>query len=113
MTLPSPTKWDRIESDFWDFHTANPDVYAELRSLALRLRRQGRKFYGIKALYEVVRFNHAMSKTPHLPAYGVEPKELKINNNFTALYARLLMEREPKLKGFFATRKRRTPGASS
>lgn len=92
---------DAIEVDFWAFHTAHPEVYEELREMALRLRRQGRKHYGIKALYEIVRFNKAISAR--------SSADWKLNNNFTSLYARLLMQKESSLKDFFRTRVRRTP----
>lgn len=90
---------DAIELDFWAFHTAHPEVYTELREMALRLRRQGRKHYGIKALYEIVRFNRALNAR--------SSADWKLNNNFSALYARLLMQNEPALHDFFRLRRRR------
>lgn len=91
---------DRIERDFWAFHIANPRVYVELRDHALHLRSKGRSHYGIKALFEVVRFHRALQTTDKC-------KEWKINNNYSALYARLLMANEPELRDFFRTRVRR------
>jgi hypothetical protein len=85
-----------IEDDFADFHRDNPHVYAELRALALRIKARGREVYGIGALAEVLRFHRAMETTD--PDY-------KINNNYRALYARLLMDREPELRDFFRTRR--------
>lgn len=98
-TLPASP--DHIELDFWAFHTAHPEVYRELRGLALQLRRQGREHYGIKALYEIVRFNLAIASR--------DKADYKLNNNYTSLYARLIMRNEPLLKGFFETRERRAP----
>lgn len=89
---------DRIEREFWEFHLANPRVYEELRDHALHLRRKGRAHYGIGALFEVVRFHRAMQ---------TRSSALKLNNNYRALYARLLMENEPELRDFFRTRARR------
>lgn len=86
-----------IEERFQTFHQANPHVYYALRDLAIGLKDRGWNHYGIKALFEVLRFKHAMRTNGD--AY-------KLNNNYTALYARLLMEREPYLRGFFETRKR-------
>lgn len=93
---------DRIERDFWAFHIANPHVYAELREHALALRHRGRSHYGIKALFEVVRFHRALDTTDKC-------SEWKLNNSYTALYARLLMANEPELRDFFRTRVRRAP----
>lgn len=109
MTVaPSPVfdtdDLDRIERDFWAFHVSNPRVYDELRDHALELRRRGRSHYGIKALYEVVRFHRAMNTTDKC-------SEWKLNNSFTALYARMLMANEPELRDFFRTRIRRAPCA--
>jgi hypothetical protein len=93
----SSKELDRIERAFWAFHQANPLVYEKLRDLALNLRRKGIDHYGIKALFEVVRFHHALSTND--PDY-------KLNNNFTSLYSRLLMDNETELQGFFRTRER-------
>jgi hypothetical protein len=104
ILAPSPaflgTEPDRIERDFWAFHLSNPRVYDELRDHALHLRRKGRSHYGIKALFEVVRFHRALQTTDKC-------KEWKLNNNHTALYARMLMANEPELRDFFRLRIRR------
>jgi hypothetical protein len=71
-----------------------------LREHALHLRRKGRTHYGIKALFEVVRFHRALETTDKCA-------EWKMNNNYSALYARLLMANEPELCDFFRTRSRR------
>lgn len=89
---------DRIEAEFMRFHTENPHVYDEIKAIAIDLRRSGVEFYGIKAIFEVVRF-HRIIKTSD-PTF-------KLNNNFTALYSRKLMENEEELNGFFRTRVRK------
>jgi hypothetical protein len=48
----------------------------------------------MKALFEILRFNALLS---------VDNK-LKLSNNYTSLYARLMMQQEPELAGFFITR---------
>lgn len=88
---------DPIEVAFWKFHRENPQVYDALRRLAYSLIERGHEHYGIKALCEVVRFEHVMA---------VNDPAFKINNNHTALYARLLMANEKRLDGFFDTRER-------
>ena len=89
---------DPIERAFWQFHTDHPEVYSELRILALRLKDRGREYYGIKALFEVIRFERAM-----LMAHD---DTFKLNNNYSALYSRLLMKNEPRLNEFFELRER-------
>jgi hypothetical protein len=85
-----------LEAKFWEFHTQNPDVYQKLRSLALQMRRRGVEQYSIKSLFEVLRWHHALTTN--------DPSGYKLNNNYTSFYARLLMEREPELEGFFELR---------
>lgn len=92
-----PPPADPIERAFREFHCDNPKVYHELVRLARRLHIRGRKHYGIKALFEVVRYDLALETTD---------AEFKLNNNFTALYARLIMREIPDLAGFFETRVR-------
>lgn len=87
-----------LAAAFAQFHAENPQVYAELRKLSFDLKRRGRERYGIKALFEVLRFHRAMT---------TNDPDFKLNNNYHAFYARLLMEQEPGLKGFFETREHR------
>lgn len=84
-----------LEQEFLDFHRSNPQVYEGLRRLALQLKRRGRRQYGIKSLIEALRWHQAMETTD--PDY-------KLNNNWSSFYARLLMESEPELDGFFELR---------
>jgi len=80
----------------WIFHWNNPNVLLELQSLAQGLVDAGHRHYSIKGLFEVLRFKHAIKTTG---------KPYKLNNNLTPFYARLLMEFEPRLVGFFHTRR--------
>ena len=85
-----------LEQRFRDFHAAHPDVYDELARLARRALADGRKRIGIKMLWEVVRWQHmCMTATDG---------EYKLNNNYHAFYARLLMRQEPDLRGIFEIR---------
>lgn len=84
------------ERQFLAFHHANPQVYARLRDMALALRRRGFKRWGVKNLYEKLRYDLAIE------TFG-EP-EFRLNNNYHSHYARLLMESEPQLAEFFELR---------
>jgi hypothetical protein len=85
-----------IADRFEDFHKANPAVYSTLVYLAKQWARQtaGRKL-GIKTLYERARWEISLETS--------DPN-FKLNNNFTAFYARLLMRNEPDLAGMFDLR---------
>jgi hypothetical protein len=97
-----------IEERFIEFDEKNPHVFEKLREFALQMKRsrgvkhtgRARSKYSMKALWERLRW-HVMFE---MECRG----EWKLNNNFTALFARKLMEEEPELEGFFETRKRRT-----
>lgn len=84
-----------IEELFLAFHSANPNVYAALCRLARQAVAKGRKRVGMKMLFEVVRWEVFLT---------TQKDEFKLNNNYTARYARLIMEQEPDLAGVFETR---------
>ena len=83
-----------IGGRFVAFHEANPHVYEALRHLAMQEVGYQSKS-GIKALFEVLRWQWRNE---------TEGDEYKLNNNFTSRYARMLMDREDELKGFFDIR---------
>ena len=86
--------------DFERFHAENPHVYKRLKRLAFLLKVRGVERYGMKALWEVLRYEEAIATSVGVCSY-------RLNNNYTALYARLLMDQEPDLEGFFELRERR------
>lgn len=88
---------DKLELTFLAFHMDNPHVYEEVKKIALDLLRSGRDFYGIGAIFEIVRYHRAM--TTNDPIF-------KLCNNHRAFYSRLLMRQEPELAGFFRTKER-------
>jgi len=92
-----------LEAQFQEFHQANPHVYEALRRMALDLRRRGSRKIGMKMLFEVLRWQYYM--TTDDPAGD----DFKLNNNYTAYYARELMANEPALADAFETRERRSP----
>ena len=86
-----------VEERFLCFHEANPHVARALAKRALQLKRAGRKRYGMKALFETLRFFSSLQS---------KGDPYKLNNSYTTLYARLIMEKMPELEGFFETRDR-------
>lgn len=90
------------QEEFERFHRENPHVYEHLERLAFRLRNRGVERWGIKSLWETLRYEMAINTNEPIGAY-------KLNNNLTASYARALMERNPDdLAGFFEIRERRS-----
>lgn len=96
LWLAQPT--DDIEVAFVAFHQANRGVYAELETRALTLgafptiRR-----IGIAQLFEAMRYDHALRTAG---------EDWKLNNNYRALYVRLLLHHQPHLAGKFELRAR-------
>lgn len=85
----------KLERQFGEFHRENPEVYSQLVYLAREARQAGRNRYGIKSLFEIIRWHKAIS---------TEGDDFKLNNNHAPFYARLIMRKEPDLEGFFETR---------
>lgn len=92
-----PTNRASIEERFAAFHAENPHVFAELLHLAREWLDKGATYVSIKALWEACRVS--------LRAHG--PGEYKLDNSFTASFARLLIETEPRLEGVIRLRRRK------
>lgn len=92
VTVPA---YATLQQRFEAFDALNPKVYDALRGMALAMRRRGITRYSIKAMWEVLRFQAVAT-------YG---DAYKLNNDYTALYARKLMTEVPELAGFFETRR--------
>jgi hypothetical protein len=81
---------------FEAFHRANPHVYRLLDRLAHDwIASTGRHKLGIGALFERARWELALQTT--------DP-DFKLNNDYRAFYARLLMLNHPELRGLFDLR---------
>lgn len=89
-----------IERAFVAFHRANPHVYQELERLALQLwNKRHPPRIGVRMLWETMRYNRWLT-TESLD-------EFKLNDHYIALYARLLIARNPGLAGVIELRERR------
>ncbi len=86
-----------LDRRFEVFHEANPQVYEQLRRLALQAAEIGRTRIGIGMLFEILRWEHMIaSDDPN--------SEWKLNNSYRSRYSRLLMEENEELDGMFDTR---------
>lgn len=94
------TKPMTIREQFEEFAEANPQVLVALLDLTRELKRRGHERYSMKGLFEVLRHRHALKTTAD---------DFKLNNNYTAHYARLIMDQYPEFEGFFALRGRGAP----
>lgn len=98
--LPFDAPTDPIQVRFELFHTSNPHIFEAFYAAALDLKRQGRKRYGAKAIYEHMRFHQGLSTSGG---------DFKLDNNFTSRYARLLLTTYPgEFDDFLELRKLKT-----
>lgn len=84
------------ETPFEEYDLKHPAIWKEFKDLTFRLITKGITHYGAKAICEVIRFHKIIDHQDY---------EFKVNNNFTAGYARKFMEQYPEYEGFFETRK--------
>lgn len=85
-----------VEEKFSKFIADNPGLMQEMLRLARVRLDRGDTFISVKALWEELRVS---MRTKHGDDYA-------LNNNYTALAARALLELEPRLHGVMHTRKR-------
>ena len=82
-------------SDFWAFHSRNLHLFEKFKANATLIRNAGHKQYGAWCIMQQIRWQH------DLVSVG---SAFKINNDFTALYARMLAATDPTFKDFFQFR---------
>lgn len=90
-----------INQKFLHFHNEHPEVYKHLLHLAVEAQLSGRQRIGMKCLYERMRWDYMVD-----PQYN--HVDLKLSNEFTSRYARMIMGNVPSLKGMFVTAGLRT-----
>ncbi len=91
----------RLDRQFADFHTANPEVYESIVNLCRKVLAKGRNRWSMKGVWEVMRYMDLRRN-----GYGNET--YKLNNSYPSRYARLVMRQEADLHGFFETRELRS-----
>ena len=80
---------------FISFHRNNKDIFDLFVSNSWGMAMSGRKRYSAWTIANKIRWDKDIQTIGD---------EFKINNNYIALYARLVMARVPALKGFFNLR---------
>lgn len=89
-----------IRERFEEFDQDNPDVWELFKQFTFELINAGREYYSVDAVVHRIRWETAVQ---------TESKdEYKINDHFTAHYARKFHDEFPKHTGFFRTRPLRT-----
>ena len=97
-TLPlfesAPTS--RLWKQFVQFDEAHPDIWRHFEAITFELIGRGIKHYSADSILHVIRFHRATS---------TQKEAFRINNNFSACYARKWASCHPKRAHFFARRK--------
>lgn len=92
---PLKERMTRLESEFLDFHRENPVVYELFKKFTRMLLDRGYGHHSADAVLHRIRWATMVETS--------DP-EFKINNNFSAYYARLWMRDFPEHDGFFRCR---------
>lgn len=111
--MNAPTLWDvaarrgsafpvtlQDQFDAWLATDDGQQVYDEVVRRAFDLWNRGWEHFGIKAIWEAIRFDWSVRLGPSDDGF-------KVNNNYTAFMARRVMADHPELEGFFETRVQR------
>lgn len=85
--------------DFDTYDQENPQIWKAFERISFRTIEKGFSHYSAKGVFELVRW--------HTGASAANGDGLKVNNNYTAGYARKFMSIHPEFDGFF--RKRNSP----
>ena len=87
-TMLAPERELTLAEKWSVFHAANPQVFAELERMVAEMVARGRKRVWLKLCVEVMRWEHYMRTTDANSPF-------RINNSYTSLYARLMVEVHP------------------
>jgi hypothetical protein len=96
MMAPSQLTLSLDNKKFCSYHAHNPNVYQAFKAKTLATIRKGFLHYGAKGIFELIRWETGISAAGDC---------FKINNSYTAFYARLFEEEFPEHKDFFRNRK--------
>lgn len=94
-----------IRDQFILFHKANPDIYDLFERFTLEALKTGMTKVGAKFVFERIRWELYVATTgkTYAPLAG---RLVKLNNNYTAWYARLFMAKNRSYKGVFELRRK-------
>ncbi len=99
MTTELPLK-TKLEAAFEEFHQSNPKIWDLFCKFCLEAANAGRKRLGAKAVMERLRWETFIAKD--------SKEEVKINNSYTAYYARKFVMAYPEYDELFTMRKIKT-----
>lgn len=93
----SPKRKEKIGRQFREFCAANPEVYELFKQFTFQAIQRGRARYSADAVFHRIRW--------HVDIETRSADDFKLNDHYTACYARKFMRDFPEHDGFFETRK--------
>ena len=108
----------RLWVRFLQFHRENPHVYVRLKVMAEQLREKGWRHYSMRTLLAVLRFESDLDTSSDEVPLDTDPPErrrLRLNNDYSPYYARVLALEDRRFRDFFemrVTKDRKNGGAS-
>lgn len=87
-----------IQERFDAFHASNPHVFKMFVQYARQAKARGYDKFSAKAIFERLRWYFSFETESE--------DEFKLNNDYTALYARKAIKEFPEFEGFFELRER-------
>lgn len=88
-----------LQDKFLRYHLENPQIYSYFKRYAKQAKEAGFEKYSAKAIFERIRW--------YITVERKKSDGFKVNNNYTAFYARMLMNKEPEFEGFFELREQK------
>lgn len=92
-TFEPNTEQDKPKT-FAEYHEQNPQIYEAFKKFTFDLIKRGRDHYGAQGIIELIRYHSIIGGNDGF----------KINNNYSADYARLFMRDFPQHDNFFRLR---------
>lgn len=99
------TRHDELTDQVKAFHAEHPQVWRLFRQFTQELIDRGFTHYSAKGVFERIRWETAEADTGK--------SEFKLNNNYSAFYARAFMRLHPEHDGFFRTRQQVSKGSNA
>lgn len=90
------TRHNEMQEQFDAFHASHPEVWDLFQRFAFEQIAKGFRNYSSKGIFERIRWEVARPEP--------DPADFKLNNNYTAFYARWFMAKYPEHTGFFRVR---------
>ncbi len=99
FAAPPLTRMDEMRECSEAFHAKHPEVWKQFEKFALDRIERGYRRYSAKAIMERVRWESDA---------GAASPQLKVNDHYTAFYARRFAAHYPQHEAFFETRKQKS-----